>query len=62
MDVFRDFLPETIWSDQTAKKLLENTRYRPRDIIELFNTIKNNTNGEKLTVEVIKNSVRLLFK
>jgi hypothetical protein len=50
VDIFEDFLPRSFLPGSlTIKTLLDNTRYRPRDIIQLFNYIQSNTLGDKPT-------------
>ena len=50
VDVFEELLPRTILTGSlTTKTLLDNTRYRPRDFIQLFNYIQNSTNGNEPT-------------
>ncbi|MFZ2471257.1 MAG: toll/interleukin-1 receptor domain-containing protein [Methanothrix sp.] len=59
INIFQNFLPETIYNDSTVKTLLDNTRCRPRDIIMLLNYIKENTKGSVPTKGEIKNSIKI---
>jgi hypothetical protein len=47
IDVYRDYLPEKIGDDHTVKYLLDRTRHRPRDLIELMNITSQTTKREK---------------
>lgn len=59
VDVFEEFLPRTILrGNRTMKTLLDYTRYRPRDFIQLFNSIQANTTSTKPTKEEIWSGIK----
>jgi hypothetical protein len=58
-DVFEDLLPHSILQgSSTMKTLLDNTRYRPRDFIQLFNYIQNSTKGYKPTIPEVWSGIK----
>lgn len=64
VDVFIEFFPEDFIKDDpsnhtiTLKKLLNNTRHSPRDIIQLMNKIQLHVTGNYVTSDNIKNGIR----
>lgn len=59
VDVFEEFLPPDLFhNEKTAKILLDNTRYRPRDFIQLFNNIQEHTKGNAPTKDEILSGIR----
>ncbi len=58
VNIFREYFPERIWNEEPAKTLLDNTRYRPRDIIMLLNYIQQYTNGDRPTAYEVREGIR----
>lgn len=59
VDLFNDFLPFKILpGSRTMKTLLDNTRYRPRDFIQLFNYIQLNTKSSRPTKDEVWSGIK----
>ncbi len=59
VNIFQEFLPLSLKRrDFTVKTLLDNTRYRPRDFIQLLNFIQKSTKGNEPTQDEIWNGIR----
>ncbi len=59
VDIFQEFLPSEIrHGDPTVKTLLDNTRYRPRDFIQLLKNIQDHTKGATPTVGEVWDGLR----
>lgn len=59
VNVFEEFLPRSILSgNRTMKTLLDNTRYRPRDFIQLFNFIQESTTSNKPTQSEVWSGIK----
>lgn len=59
INIFKEFLPSNLKRyDTTVKTLLDNTRYRPRDFIQLLNFIQKSTKADKPTRDEIWNGIR----
>lgn len=60
VDVVQEFLPMHINKTRTptVKILLDNTRFRPRDFIQLLNKIQEHTKGDKPTPSDVWNGIR----
>ena len=59
INIFIEFLPISLKRhDITVKTLLDNTRYRPRDFIQLLNFIQRSTKYDKPTQDEIWNGIR----
>ena len=63
VDVFSEFFPEhfveeSVTNNMNIKKLLNNTRHTPRDILQLMKHIQSYTKGSIVSNDDIKNGLR----
>lgn len=57
-NIFREFLPESIFRRPVAKLLLNCTRHTPRDFLQLLKYIQNGCLGKKPSIAQTKNGIR----
>jgi hypothetical protein len=57
IDVMDEFFPAEIYNKETFKYLLDNTRYTPRDLIQLMNYIQSTSYSYGATEQTIKDGI-----
>ena len=57
IDVMDEFFPSEIYNKETFKHLVDNTRYTPRDLIQLMNYIQKASYSKGATVQTIKDGI-----
>lgn len=57
-DIFKKYFPGKIEDKHPALFLIENTRYTPRDFLQVLNYIKKNTKGKSITFGEIRSGIK----
>lgn len=57
-DIFKKYFPNKIESKHPADYLIENTRYTPRDFIQLLTYIKNNSKSSNVSFSEIRSGIK----
>lgn len=58
VDIFKSYLAPVYGTNTPLKMILDNTRYNPRDIIQVLNYIFENHKGQRISKEKFMNGLR----